>query len=781
MVVAYFQGTRELREVSGASFEGIATETARRLDIVFKEEINRSELIASDPLVVQLLEERYHRFKDLKEGQVKTQLERAEKQWKARDPALIQAVSGGALANLLKEYFSQQHGALEPSAKEGVRASTRSLFLTDSRGELVASIGQEVSYLNAGENWWQGGYDKMRGKPYFENVYFDEKLGLYAFSLSIPVRDKIGFKTIGILHRVFDAQEYLDPYISPIRFGKTGHVMLIDSEGTVMRCPILPTGVRLPDPELIRLVTGPQEGWVNAPSDGHGSQVTSVIGYSPLSLTSSITQESTGKSWYTFVWQSSDELFAPTRKLFTWISMLGLIGIGFLGAMGYLAAARIVRPIKHLQDGAARIAHGELKEPIRVSTGDEIEQLADEFNKMNIQLQKAFSGLEHKVEEKTQEVLYLQKYNEQILESVPNPIIILDLEGHIDYLNKPASQVLNQKNGNLKGCNLFDLEEIGGAAGRKLQGELDHYVNARTDKNKIFSESPSSFKVTKDPLSPPPVSPREVLRKELNISSHTYQYEWFLINKPLGEKDRVGLVLRDITHESRIKDKLFQTERLASLEILSSGIGHELNNPLFSIFGLSEEILEGKEIPKIKENAKKILNQAKRMAETIRGFSGHTRVIGKNLRLEVEVNAQLDRALKLVGVTPKVKDLIVQKNYQTLPRIQAGPEDLVQVFVNIMKNAIQAMKGKGTLFISTNATPEKVIVKIRDSGPGIPKSYLPRIFDPFFTTKGPGQGTGLGLTVAHRIVTNYGGNIEVETKEGVGTTIIINFPISNLA
>jgi hypothetical protein len=327
MVLAFVQGIRELRELSGSSFTGIASETARKLDLIFSEEITRTLQIASDPLIIDALKKQQNLIREQSNAQVRTFLRQTAQRWETRDPEIIRLITEGELAVVLKKYDAKQHEDPARSGLGSMRASTRALFLTDSIGRVVASISPDVVYSNAEQAWWEGSYNEGKGRIYFENVYFDSKLKIYAFSLSVPVIDT-RLKTVGVLHRVYDAKDYLDSSISPIRFGKTGHVMLIDSEGTVMSCPILPTGVRLTDKELITLVTKPQGGWVKAPNDGHGGQTTSIIGFSPLSATSSITQTSTGKAWHTFVWQSSEELFAPMRNLFTWVPAPGAPGSG---------------------------------------------------------------------------------------------------------------------------------------------------------------------------------------------------------------------------------------------------------------------------------------------------------------------------------------------------------------------------------------------------------------------------------------------------------------------
>ena len=122
-------------------------------------------------------------------------------------------------------------------------------------------------------------------------------------------------------------------------------------------------------------------------------------------------------------------------------------------------------------------------------------------------------------------------------------------------------------------------------------------------------------------------------------------------------------------------------------------------------------------------------------------------------------------------------DLEIQTNYESVSLIKAVPEELRQVFVNVIANAVQAMKYKGTLSLSTQMVDGTVQVRIRDTGPGIPKAYLPKVFDPFFTTKSQGEGSGLGLTVANRIITKHGGKIHMESEEGKGATCVISLPV----
>jgi signal transduction histidine kinase len=290
-----------------------------------------------------------------------------------------------------------------------------------------------------------------------------------------------------------------------------------------------------------------------------------------------------------------------------------------------------------------------------------------------------------------------------------------------------------------------------------------------------------SWPLPADPLSPQQLVESEHARRELTIDRQTYRYELFHIGGQSAGKRWIGLMLRDATGESRLQDELIQAEKLAGLGVLTSGIGHELNNPLFGILSLGEAIRDEKDAVRMKEHAKEIVGHAKRMAGIIQDFAGSARSDGSDLRDDVDVNAQLDLALRVVGLTDAVAGLQVRRHYRPVPKIRAVPEEIGQAFVSLITNAIQAMKGKGTIDLITELSQDTIVVRVRDSGPGIPKAYVSKIFDPFFTTKAPGQGTGLGLTMTRRIVLKHGGYIHVETAEGRGATFVLIFPASDTA
>ena len=248
----------------------------------------------------------------------------------------------------------------------------------------------------------------------------------------------------------------------------------------------------------------------------------------------------------------------------------------------------------------------------------------------------------------------------------------------------------------------------------------------------------------------------------------------------LDEKGNLLSVIeytKDITEEQRLQEQLIQSEKLAGIGILASGVAHEINNPLSGIIGMAEIALEEEDPTKNESYLKDILDCAQRISEIVKGLKSYSRAAKKGEQGLVDLNEVLEETLKMVRLVAQKTPVEVIKKFQPVEKIQANIGEIQQVFTNLITNAFQAMDGKGgKLVLSTRSIGDSVEVKVSDDGMGIPQKYLNQIFDPFFTTKKPGEGTGLGLNIVYRIVTQYEGTINVESKEQVGTTFTIKFP-----
>ena len=248
----------------------------------------------------------------------------------------------------------------------------------------------------------------------------------------------------------------------------------------------------------------------------------------------------------------------------------------------------------------------------------------------------------------------------------------------------------------------------------------------------------------------------------------------------LDEKGNLSSVIEyahDITEEQRLQEQLIQSEKLAGIGILASGVAHEINNPLSGIIGMAEASLEEEDISTIRSYLTDILNCGQRISEIVKGLRSYCRIAKQEEQTLIDMNDVLEESLKMVRLAVKTSSVEVIKKFQPIDKVVANLGEIQQVFTNLITNAFQAMDGKGgILTLSTRSLRDSVEVKVSDNGMGIPQKYLSKIFDPFFTTKKTGEGTGLGLNIVYRIVTKYGGTIDVESKEGLGTTFTLRFP-----
>jgi two-component system NtrC family sensor kinase len=229
----------------------------------------------------------------------------------------------------------------------------------------------------------------------------------------------------------------------------------------------------------------------------------------------------------------------------------------------------------------------------------------------------------------------------------------------------------------------------------------------------------------------------------------------------------------------RIQAQLIRSEKLASLGELVAGIAHEINNPLTGILVFSSLISNDRRLdPALKNDLDTVIQETERCATIVKGLLDFSRESVPQ-KTWTSLNGILEASLALVKNQAQFQNINIVLDYSPdIPAILADPQQLEQVCINILLNASHAMSSGGILRIATDIAADKsgVVVKIADTGCGIPEENLPKIFDPFFTTKET-SGTGLGLSVSYGIINSHGGTIEVESTVDVGTTFTIHLPI----
>src|SRR2546430_2052764 len=290
--------------------------------------------------------------------------------------------------------------------------------------------------------------------------------------------------------------------------------------------------------------------------------------------------------------------------------------------------------------------------------------------------------------------------------------------------------------------------------------------------------------------------PRELLQREFDSvfatgrieeveveSGATGQSRYYRITKiPMRLNDdavtHAITIGEDITERKKIQKQIAQTEKMAAVGQLAAGVMHEINNPLATI-GACVEALQ----PRLHELPREVrrafdeylgimdseLDRCKAIVDGLLDFSRPKASVKK----PVQVNQLIEDALFLVRHADRFKQTKVERKLDDqLPEIEANAKQLLQVFLDLMLNAIDAMDGEGTLTVETRLNPERrdeVVISVEDTGHGIAREDLPKIFEPFFTTKPPGHGTGLGLSICYGIVAEHHGRLTVQSQPDRGT------------
>jgi len=235
------------------------------------------------------------------------------------------------------------------------------------------------------------------------------------------------------------------------------------------------------------------------------------------------------------------------------------------------------------------------------------------------------------------------------------------------------------------------------------------------------------------------------------------------------------LVFEDITEKKKIEEELFRATKHAGIGRLAAGVSHEIGNPLASISSLVQELITEDNAPFVKSSLVTINQHVERIARIVRSLGDFARLYPRQ-RVPTSLHGILDNTLDLVRYDRNFKKIKIQTAVEDVPPLTIDPDQIQQVFLNLILNARDAMPSGGWLTLRTHADDETVVVEVSDTGHGIRREHIRRIYDPFFTTKGIGKGTGLGLSVSYGIVQEHGGAIFVESDPGHGTTFQVALP-----
>jgi two-component system NtrC family sensor kinase len=270
----------------------------------------------------------------------------------------------------------------------------------------------------------------------------------------------------------------------------------------------------------------------------------------------------------------------------------------------------------------------------------------------------------------------------------------------------------------------------------------------------------------------------EIVRKvQRAAEKQSFAIENRRLIKELSEKN--AALERALEETRQLQSELIQSEKLAGIGTLASGIAHEVSSPLFGILGLGEAILEEDDMDTIREHASDIVEYSNTIRDIVVELSSYSRASSSEYLTTVELSRVIEDAVRLVNRSISCEGVTFELNVRDNLYVNARTSEVQQIFVNLVKNAVEAILeagDAGTIKVESGREHGIVWVRVADDGPGIPEDTQGLVFDPFYTTKAPGKGTGLGLNIVYRIVTKYQGHISVQSRQGEGTVFKLTFP-----
>jgi two-component system sensor histidine kinase AtoS len=426
--------------------------------------------------------------------------------------------------------------------------------------------------------------------------------------------------------------------------------------------------------------------------------------------------------------------------------LLGVFAI-FLGALGSIFfARRITKPISKLVGTTISAAQGDLHQVIDIRTGDEIEELGRNFNFMIEQIQLHRNQLE----ERLREITSLKAYTDNVLASMTNGLMTIDLEKKIVTVNEMAERIIGKGKGGITG---FSMEQV-------------------------LGEQHPLYKILV-----------ETLTQEKGISHIEVELKkdgeslWLIAGTSLligGEGKTAGAlaIFQDITEIKALEEKLRQADRLAALGTLSAGLAHEIKNPLSAIKTfvqlLPQKIGNSSFMEKFNITVPREIDRINHLVEDLLEL---TRRRVRPL-VDLKVDSLILQVIDLHGEELKRRQIVFQDDLnKTISSVHGDAETLYRAFSNLIINAIQAMPNGGILSISSKLDSSSSLLEItfRDTGIGMDETTAKNIFNPFFTTKD--KGAGLGLALTRKIIEDHRGTIEAVSKKGMGTTFTVHLPV----
>ena len=419
-------------------------------------------------------------------------------------------------------------------------------------------------------------------------------------------------------------------------------------------------------------------------------------------------------------------------------------------ASAWLFSRSITRPLAQLTRQARMLAQGTTSARVAVTARDELGELATDFNTMADELERRNKSLMNTLEEleySRQQSIEERNFKESVLESITSAILSFSPDGVLLSVNRHGTKILGSR-------------AVPGIYFRDLFQGWEELADRFTTVNE-----------SKDGYGRAPVILNE------NGTSRYFDVGIFPIGT--GASQGITVTIRDETEKERMREEMTRMDRLASLGKISAGIAHEVRNPLTGITLLLDDLHDR---PALDHETQSMVGRALTEIERVERLISSLLTYASPPRghfVEADVNTVVQDCILLFRRACEKQGVGLSCNLSSVPIFPFDVDQLKQVLLNLMANALDAMPYGGEIVVATSQKGNQAILTVADTGPGIPPEDIPLLFEPFFTRKS--AGTGLGLSIAQRIVEDHHGAITVSSSLGQGTLFTISLPLSGEA
>jgi len=760
-----------ITETIGSYNALLAEENVGALDrIIYRRLEELESYVASNSDLTSFLEVSNKEFDKIKDRDQYIKIE--DEKWsaavKSEITPFMKEIINNNLSNELRlniEFYNEKYGYdIFPE-----------LFATNKYGVNIAQTGKTTDYYQADEEWWQ----KNRNQKYYVgDIGYDESTGTYSLELGVRVDDKNG-NFLGILKSVYNVQELFDmlgELETPI-YPSLNAYLLTDNGKLIYSIKDGIGGLKDYSNILTPFHNTPSQNYYLGMQDG----VEKLFAYA----SSGEYKDFKGLGWHLVVTRDTSAVLAPLNQLIYPNLLFILLIVLLVLLIGFFVSRIIIGPLDRLKDDVLIVGKGDMDHEIKITSGDEIGQLAQTFSRLVKTVKDSQAEVEKKVLKQTKEIQddaedltnqklallnVLEDIEEEkkkvtaerdkvdtILHSIGDGVFVVDKDMNIIIYNEVAAQISGYSAKEAIGKNYKDI--------LKFVFEKDNTIN-----DAFIKKAMSTSKVQE-------------------MASHTLIVKKDGSKVPVADscaplKDEKGkvigcmVVFRDVTKEREIDRMKTEFVSVAS---------HQLRTPLTGIKWFVELLLKNKLSPTIKDYVKQIATSNERMVHLVDDLLNVSRIeTGRKFDIVpvdvdlVPIVKQVVEAQQILAKSKKIKIICAIGSPSKL-MMKVDGEKIRQVLQNLINNAYKYSKEGGRVEVGCKKDKKDVEFYVKDNGLGIPKKDQQRIFEKFFRAENAltahTDGTGLGLYIVKAIVEAHGGKVWFESMEGKGTTFYFSLPI----